>query len=126
MDDAMKVMNNIVSYTGGQVARISEADLYLFADFVESKLNLGRATIYQNAPSKGDSKNKVRVEPVRSSNPMMEVSCKKGLKSITAEGINLLEEDYLFLSRDELTVVLLDGFQPEDDLIDVEIDWEGK
>ena len=122
----MKVMNNIVSYTGGQVARINEADLYLFADFVESKLNLGRATIYQNAPSKGDSENKVRVEPVRSSNPMMEVSCKKGLKSITAEGKNLLEEDYLFLSRDELTVVLLDGFQPEDDLIDVEIDCEGK
>ena len=125
MDDAMKVMNNIVSYTGGQVARINEADLYLFADFVESKLNLGRATIYQNAPSKGDSMNSIRVES-RSSNPMMEVACKKGLKSITAEGINLLEEDYLFLSRDELNVVLLDGFQPEDDLIDVEVDCEGK
>lgn len=115
----MDVIINMANYGGGLLAQLDDFD-QTTVDYIEQKLDLGRVQTFHSSKPKGETNLRLRFDS-QATTPILELSCKKALNSVTnSKGDNMLSGDYLLARNGELAVMLLD------DEKELTVDCEGK
>ena len=103
----MDVIINMANYGGGLLAQLDDFD-QTTVDYIEQKLDLGRVQTFHSSKPKGETNLRLRFDS-QATTPILELSCKKALNSVTnSKGDNMLSGDYLLARNGELAVMLLD------------------